>query len=285
MNTDQVYIWIGVIIVGAVIAYLLGHKKGTANVAAAAPPPATVGTIASAVTAIKDHVTAAVSSLESKVVSGKPPAPAAAATNLLQNSYASVAALKAAITTLKINYMVTLDGAQINAGFGPPQNFFTQANGSVSTTPAAPAASVAEAPPPVAAAPSAGPSVGAVGTAAAAVQVRDQYGSCNFGDKLAAGACTLPDALYLAKMDMPFKLLVGSKVRNAQLEFCILSGTQTQIDTVINDAQSTHASEIPSFNVSTYTGPLKGRYDSLVAGIEAGTVTYVALFSDTGTTS
>ena len=281
MNTDQVYIWIGVIIVGAVIAYLLGHKKGTANVAAATPPPATVGTIASAVTAIKDHVTAAVSGLESKVVSGKPPAPAAAATNLLQNSYASAAALKAAITTLKINYMVTLDSFQINPGFGPPQQFFTQGDGSVSTS--RPAA--ANAAPAAPAAPVPAPPIESSTPVATTSAVRNQYESCNFTDKLVASSCALADELFIAKMDMPFRILVGAAVKNAQLQFCILSGSQAAINGVMSNVYNNHEPEIAKFNVSTYTGPLKGRYDSLVAGIEAGTVTAIALYSDTGTTT
>jgi hypothetical protein len=298
MNTDQVYIWIGVIIVGAVIAYLLGHRKGKANVAAGTAI-ATTGAVASTEAAIKAHIAAGVADLKSHVsaigtvlrtdikgvgTSAPTAAPVVGATTLA-STFPNAAALKVAIVAQKINYMVTLDGAQINSGFGPAQAFFTQADGAVSTTPAAPAASVAEAPPPVAAAPFLGPSAGAVGTEATVAHVRNQYGSCNFTDKLPATSCALADALFIAKMDMPFKILVGSRVGNATLDFCILSGSQAAINQAMNTVYNSHEPEIAKFNVSTYMGPLKGRYDSLVAGIEAGTVAYLVLYSDTGTTT
>lgn len=55
----------------------------------------------------------------------------------LAASYPSAGALIAA--TAGYLYAVTLDGAEVHGGFGPPDKFYTQANGSVSTSkPSAP---------------------------------------------------------------------------------------------------------------------------------------------------
>jgi hypothetical protein len=122
-------------------------------------------------------------------------------------------------------------------------------------------------------------------SAASASQVRvDQYGSCNFAGKVPAPAASLDDCRYLWHMETPFRLSEGQKVRNAGLWYCILSGSQMQINSAVNLAGGGDVARTIRFNPATYTGQMVKKYNDLVAGINAGTITPTVCDSATGNT-
>lgn len=82
---------------------------------ASAPPPA-------------EAAPAAATAAQAPGASG----PAVVAASSLADSYPSKHDLVAAAAALKTVYAITVDGVQVWPGFGPPDDYFTQPNGSVS---------------------------------------------------------------------------------------------------------------------------------------------------------
>ena len=104
-----------------------------------------------------------------------------------------------------------------------------------------------------------------------------------------ASRITLADAMFLRKMTSPYSSVLRNLPGSHQLFFDVLTnnkgqtywelpeGSAAQMDLKvavnrwINDAA--YAAEYPTFDVKTYTGPLKAIYDNIVAAKLAGKAT------------